>query len=376
MVATGLDLGVLKDIDEARDSLTDPTQNGILPTARRAMCDAVATQPAGLASLAVPAITGVRKFCEPYYNQNGDGPIQEAPPFSGGQCAGASYRVRLQLVGQAGSVILSPPLVIGPITALTVSPSSVGANEPAVTQVISVSHAGGVTTFSRNTGTSVEDRTWFAFVDRPNGLPDNCGDPPPEPIPTPDYSTPRPFGQPVTTNVNGDDVDVVVNGPLIDLSGDEYVEVDVGGVTVPISLNLAGGNPDLPAAPQPPASEGEPSEETDPAGELEEEPTPEEQEQGIETIGYRWNFPVIPPQQPPIPGTNPGRFPLIIGNLQLKYRSESGQEFWGSNYRIREQSGSLIREEKSLKVVGVSYWKRPDWDTIVLTPIKAQERAD
>ena len=376
--AVGFD--ALETFDNARNSLTDPTATGILPQARRAICDAAASSPGQIASIYSPGVTGLQKFCEPYYEDNGDQPPGMEAPFQGGQCPGVRYEVRSQRAVSGGGTTFGSPLVevTGPITSITYSPNPavIGENGSAVPVTLTVVGATTVVASSSASAPPGQSVTFTPVVSRVSGGADTCGDPPSIPTPSPDYSRPRPVGSPTTINVNGDDVDVTVSPEFTDLSNRPYVNVDIGGITIPISLDNPGAQPDLPAEPQPPASDGEPSEETDPTGELEEEPTPEEEEEGIETIGYRWNFPVVPPQQPPIPGTNPGRFPLIIGNLQLKYRNQAGQEFWSSNYRIREQSGSLIREEKSLKVVGVSYWKRPDWDTIVLTPIKAQERAD
>lgn len=342
-------LGSLGDWDTAQNELTDPTADGPRPAIGRAVCDAVASDVSGPLLQGIMGgggTTGVSKFCKPYWESKGGGP-QLSPPFTGGQCAGVTYRVRLQRVGATGSTILSPPNVIGPITAMTVSPSFIAANQPAQTQVISVSHAGGVTTFTRNSGTSAQDRTWFVFVDRPDGLPDNCGDPPAVWSPNPSYPTPRPIGSPTNISIGGDNVSIVIGSPEIDIDGDLYFPVTVAGDDSPttgIPIDNPVAPPNLPDTP--PTSESPPTDSDPATGDVEDEVPPSDE--GF-VIGYCWEVITIASTPPGIPFSSPIVWPNVIGNIRLNYRV-GGAVVRGQNVEIDSQRGCLFTPNDKLIV--------------------------
>lgn len=215
-------------------------------------------------------------------------PTFPPPPFTGGQCPGVAYRVFGRGTGTFQGnpqvrTLTTPDIsgVLGPISIRTT-----GTGNSTNWQVVSRNAQGGeVITDSLPTEPSAfwSNRDWgIRLIERIDGLPDNCGDPPGgdpiPPPPAPPVPIPPDIDLPVTPDGGGPDVDftfsprvgpvfigaggglvipvnVRINGPNININSPISVPVNISlpgfGISFP-GQGGGGGRPDNPAAPTPP----------------------------------------------------------------------------------------------------------------------------
>jgi hypothetical protein len=209
-------------------------------------------------------------------------------------------------------------------------------------------------------------------VVREDGQPDSCGSQSGEPANDPNYSRPVNISSPVTVSTPGGDVTVEFDVRQ-DIDGDEYVNVE--GDDYEINIGFNGGEPSLPSPGAPTAEDGPPVEPSGTSGVEADSLTPEEEEEGFETIGYRWEILSIPSGFQGIPNTSPRVFPHVVGNVGLRYESAGGLQIYSDPARILSEQGSVFREDSSLKVTGVIYNYLPELGGIRLTPIRARKVA-
>lgn len=138
-------------------------------------------------------------FCKPYLENIGQYPGEPTAttPFAGGQCPGIEYEVRMQATRPSDGVVFGPATqrIFGPITEIFANKTGswtgfgIGVSgfnaqgEPAVDLLA----FGGI---------GDENVIDFADIERADGQPDDCGDPPPEyepPLPWPDPGPPSPI---------------------------------------------------------------------------------------------------------------------------------------------------------------------------------------
>lgn len=373
-------IGIADGLIGLRESIADPTNTDVVPTAGRAVCRALAST--GYNQIPLVNRTGPGFACEPYWENEGIDPPVEVPPFQGGQCA-TSYtvRVRVRFRRLSGAEVEGnfERIVTGPVRGVTVGPSS--SSDPNFNTTVLIRADGGDVLVGSGQCPPVSVQrdcplsAVITEVIRRDGLPDDCGDPPGDSQPGP--SNPgTPFGTPQPTIIGGDTVNITVGSPRIDLSGGTYfpVTLDVGGVSIAPTLQISGGigSPDTPAPPPPPTRTGEPVEGTDDAGDVDDS-NPDE-EDGFVTIGYEWRLTGLPDNLSVVPGPFPRPLLTAYGNVALRFEDGTGREFWGDNLTIRAESGSVMRSDASLRVRGVRYTKRPDIGGITLLPIRAQRR--
>jgi len=374
---TGLGLGVESSVglwaDSQRD-LTNPNANDVKTQANRAMCDLLATAPGQVAAQwTIPGGAGTL-FCKPYYEQNGDEGPTEAPPFTGGQCSGTRYSLRITYTPVGGgspvTITQGSNSVWGPISNVSVFQISETSYNYTYSGFAAASGPGRVPKTDTGSGYAGRD----AKLDRLNVIsgPDDCGDPDPVISPDPTYSNPRDRENPGDVIVGGDTFPISFGDNRIDLDGDAYITVDVGGVSIPIGFD--GSGPSTPAPPEEPAKEGDPVEPGGSAGEVVDVVPPEDEEEGFETIGYRYALKGISAFDSRIPGTDPVIFATTVGNVMLKLRSQTGTNFYSEPIRILGESGSIVRQDPSLKVTGVVYNHLPTFDGIRLVPLRARKR--
>lgn len=186
-----------------------------------------------------------RLFCN---SEPPDEPPPIDPGFTGGQCVGVTYRVTCSITFPFGGspVTVNPQrLVTGPIT-------FVGTERVSSTSIRTIirSSGGSVTTEVDSYSSSEENVDQYTLnsvsVIRPDGLPDNCGDPDPLPPPPP---PPPPDGFNVIdvdvtyTDNSGNDITVpivAVFAPVVIAgNGNVFAPVRVN-VPVDADLNLNG----------------------------------------------------------------------------------------------------------------------------------------
>lgn len=373
--AVGLASGML----ELRERIADPNEIGVVPSAGRAVCRALAST--GFSDIPLANRSGPGFACQPYWENEGiDAPV-ENPPFTGGQCP-TVYEVSLsaqfdRFDGTSGSGTFERNLA-GPIEGTFIESGDFnGPNQRWGIIAQGEKTVVGFGSCPPNTTRACYTSVDITSVVRVDGQPDDCGDPPGPSVPGP--SNPgTPFGTPQPISIGDDVVNITVNPPQIDLSGSTFfpVNIDVGGVSLSPTINIKGtiGPPSLPAEPQPPAEDGPEVTPSDDAGEVEDEPTEEEEDRKLETIGYKWRLTGLPDNIGGFVGTNPLVFPRPYGNIQLIFEDADGNRSFSAHLPIEAEQGSLIRAEASLKVRGVRYHKLPSIGGITLTPIRARSR--
>lgn len=369
-------LDVLATIDDLRNLVGDPTNDGIGAQAGRAVCDAIASDPVGYNGATallgggtnIPRATG-NYICGDYWGDEGiDPPVETPPTFTGGQCPCSRYDVNFGWDSGGGFVQQGDLQLVGPIFGVSFADANMFIDHGA-------DACGGRRLTQAATGLNesalASARIISAIV--LFGDPDDCGDAPPTFQPGPNNPG-TPWGQPQTRPVGGEPVSFTPQLPDGDpATGTPFPTVDVPGFpSIPIPTT---GQP-VPEAPQEPARPGNPQEPMEPAGDVDDDITEEEEEEGFETIGYRWNFGAIPSHRGGIPLTTPRRFLGVFGNIQLRYEVDGGLTVYSESVSIRESSGSLIRPDKGLKVKGVSYNRLPDYGPVTLTPIRVRERKE
>lgn len=354
----------LGEWDTAQGELTDPLADGPRPAINRAVCDAYATS---LGASVINAGVGaaqfaIGEFCRPYYDDIGAAPPALEPPFQGGQCP-VAYEVRL-FNQFGGSVRFNPDSQPGPYSNFRLTRTAVSSTTENVNARLTDGNGNDISASRVGVPKNWEYSIQFT---RDDGQPDDCGDPPGEFTPSPNYPTPRPTGSPTTINLGGNDVDVVISSPRVDRKGDVYVTVEGPGFEIDFPVE---GPTDIVRPPE--VVTGSPVDVTGDSGRQADDLTPEEQGEGFETIGYRFDLLGLPSNISGVPGTDPQVLTTPYGNVQLEYRTEGGLILFSDNLPIRVVSGSIVRQDTNLKVEAVRYQKRPDVSTIRLTPVRAR----
>lgn len=174
---------------------------------------------------------------------------QLPPPFTGGQCPGVLYRVFGRGTGsyQGGSQTLT---LSTPDLANVRGPISFGSNGSGNFRdwFVTARDAAGNVVVSNSLPTEPpafwENRSWAILrVERVDGLPDDCGDPPsPGPTPTPPIP-PLPPSPPIpTVEPDGSPGPDYVFEPVV---GPIYFGPE-GSINVPVTVNIGGPNVTVP----------------------------------------------------------------------------------------------------------------------------------
>lgn len=377
--------GIVGGILSVRDEIENPTPGNPVGPVGRAVCNAIAST--GYQNIPLNSRTGPGFVCEPYWNGEGIDPPEQPPaPFSGGQCEGVSYDCDVLLNSYNAACEATPfgPFtyrVRGPVKGLEgLSPQErcgttlfrnvdlVGTRSDGTDQIVDT---------TGNIGTSSIFEIVSLTVKRADGQPDDCGDPPLPPS-TPGPSNPgTPYGSPIPLP-GFPDVDIVVDPPVLPPDGGPpYWPIEIrdpsgNPVGGPVVFSPSGNPPDLPPPPPPPVQPGPPQEPSDPAGDIPDDIPPEDEDEGLETIGYEWTLTGLPGNLSRIPGTSPAVLTTPYGNVQLRYEDGTGATRYSDNLPIRVVSGSILRQDTRLTVKGVVYSRRPDIGGIRLTPLRVR----
>lgn len=376
MAAVSSALFSLGEWDTAQGELTDPTADGPRPVLNRAVCDAYATSfGASVLNAALP-VSGlaIGSFCQPYYDDIGVGQPTLESPFPGGQCP-VIYAVNYSRSVWSSSTpcqrfdATASVNILGPISGPTVE-STPDANPSLRNDRIYFTDGNGQQVNVVNSGVNVAcpvATISINSVTRLDGQPDNCGDQPGQFTPPPNYPTPRPVDAPTTVTIGGVDVDVTISDIKTDRKGDTYVTVEGPGFEVDFPVE---GPTEVIRPPE--VVTGSPIDVSGDSGRQSDDLSPEEQQDGFETIGYRFDLLGLPSNVSGIPGTDPRVLTTPYGNVQLEYRTDGGLILFSDNLPIRVVSGSIIRQDTNLKVEAIRYQKRPDVSSIRLTPVRAR----
>lgn len=209
-------LPIISNIDDLAQAIDDPPPNR--PIERRIgeqgrkICDAFSNVPDWAKNLGNPAIPLLGLVCEPYFANNGISPPEYVPPFTGGQCQ-VNYTVTIQseVFPFSDCSTFGPSISAngfsGPILGLvtrTENPS--GDLCTPAGNAIYLRHGNPVVE-SLVAGAGYGATASILSVVREDGLPDNCGDPPPEvqpgPNPSPTNPTIPPDEQPYDDPIYG-----------------------------------------------------------------------------------------------------------------------------------------------------------------------------
>lgn len=340
----------------------------------RAICDAYAGQPdvvnaaTGATNPAFGAV--LREGCKPYW-EGPDGytpPTEptEGVPFEGGQCDGVQYLVAfsweecgVQKANTVGPVL--GPISFNGIESIREDDGDCGGETMQRWRWSASPKFGEVAQVFTNVSGSID-----AVVSRVDGLPDDCGDPPPELTPSQPGAPPpgSGFGEP--RDVGGPGSPFVVTPRLPELGPDgPYLPVDTPVGTEPYDPTNPGARPkpEAPAIGEPIDVEGSGGVDTDP-GEEDEKPV---------LLGYRYEVRDSAPQfQSVIPGTNPRIYSRVVGSVQLILRGENGT-FYSDNLQITSQEGSIVKQHPTLQVVGCVYNVLPSLEGLTLYEIRGKD---
>jgi len=350
-------------INDDRDAAGDPNDTSPRANSVRAACDWTASKGA------IASAPWVQATCRDYWDDNPDYdvPTGPMPPFEGGQCA-AQYRMGVQYINcntgvQAGAS--QTVAVNGPITSVEVTDPTPGSGCGEVQDVIlSGPNGSGSSTFAL-----IEPGTFqLTGLFRVDGMPDDCGDPDPEPIPPIDVPGAPEDGEPFDVSPPG------WTGPPITITfepGDG--DPEYGPVNTPFGPGDIFGPPNQPPESGPgseplPPSEGDDVAGGDPSGDEESAP-----ESGV-IIGYSWAFPNIPMNRGGVAGKSPRTFFEALGTIQLKLQDPDGGRYYDSQYVIRESRGAVFRKDETVSVVGVSWAVKPSFGVVQIRPLVVEEQ--
>jgi len=347
---------------------------GIEGGVARAVCDAYAGRPDvvnAATNVTNPAFGIVaREGCKPYW----DGPDGYTPPtepgeglpFEGGQCPGVPYTVfRTRTSTSTGQPIENDVGDYdGPVTISTPENPLNQVGDPLESLWVYTINEGRPDEQDFQT---VSDGPPSFRLERVDGLPDDCGDPPATPIPSLPGSPPSGtgFGEPRDVAPPGSDP-FVVTPRLPELGPDgPYFPIDTPFGTEPYDPT----NPDARPKSEPP-SVGPPID-VDGAGEVEADPEGDDTKPTL--LGYRFEVRDNAPQfQSVIPGTSPRVYSRVVGSVQLVLRSGSGT-FYSDNLQVTSQEGSIVKSHPTLDVVGCVYNVLPSLEGLTLYEIRGKD---
>lgn len=202
----------------------------------------------------------VERACRPYLDSldYGDGPSLELP-FRGGQCPNVFYRIAFSFTNSFGNRQTLEQIARGPLQGTYTEPDGNGNTRAGYIE--SSATGDPVRQLQTTTNAPFTPNPSLAILFRLDGLPDNCGNRPPEYAPpTPPPGSPGPPREPVTIAPNIDiDIGVEVNPDLT-------FDIDIG--TGPITIDPFGdgdgdgdggdGNGGDPGDPTDPGTPGDP----------------------------------------------------------------------------------------------------------------------
>lgn len=162
-----------------------------------------------------------------------DAPEPPPPPFTGGQCPSVNYAVTVGIF-QGGSLVSQTTVTgIGPVLGLRIEEidnSSPGNPDGKILQAF-VRFGGSA---EQSAGSGNEDtQIRITNITRPDGLPDNCGDPPPDIDPLEPEDTEIPRDITYNNNLN---IPVVI--PVVFVYARAQIDVDAN-ITVPFTVNFS-----------------------------------------------------------------------------------------------------------------------------------------
>jgi hypothetical protein len=335
--------GVVKKFIEAEDTLADFIANG--PSAGlggwvrdgyRKRCDQFANLPGWARALGLGSAASLGRICQPYWDDGGfDGPAVQTP-FSGGQCPGVSYRVQYQDIVD-GAPFGSPNFVsgTGPV---------IGAYKDVAGNVgrAGIEFASGKVQTIDGGATQI-GAPLILGITRPDGQPDNCGDPPGDLEPG---ANPPPDPGPTAGPEPSDDPANPTGPPLLPIP--DYDD-PIGGPT-PIDAPPDAGPTGGPAEGQPGGPENiapgipvDPGEGDDPETDFGDPP------EGAVWVGCLLNF-TFPEEYGNIPGSGPANevLPRTVGNGSLVFNGGRGNA-----EIVRSAWQYLLRPSPALQVQGV-----------------------
>lgn len=377
--------GVVGGILGVREEIENPSPGNPVGPIGRAVCNALATT--GYDKVPLNNRTGPGFVCEPYWEDEGIDPPETSPPFAGGQCQGVQYAVVVsynRILGDVndpcaqGRTTFPARIVTGPVIgAVAVGGETERCGGLFYTNIDLIADGGSSSTpIFNGAGQGTVNDPRVESVTRTDGQPDDCGDPPP--VTTPGPSTPgTPYGEPQPLP-GYPGVDITVDAPITIGDGPQfYIPITISNddgdsVGPPIFWTPDGIPPDLPPQPSPPIEPGDPQEPSEPSGDIPDDIPPEDEDEGVETIGYEWTLTGLPGNLSKIPGTSPAVLTTPYGNIQLRYEDSTGAARYSDNLPIRVVSGSIVRQDPRLTVKGVIYSRRPDIAGIRLVPLRAR----
>jgi hypothetical protein len=297
------------------------------------------------------------RICTPYWDDNGwDGPVAEPPPFEGGQCAGDSYRVRVQ--NQTVEVSLFGPeqntFGIGPVLGTYKDIDGFVGRA-------GVLYANGKKQTISGPAADVLEPSIVSVVNQTNAA-DDCGSlpstPRPGPNPPPDPG-PTPGPEPTT------DPDNPTGAPLLPIP--PYVDPIYGPtpIVAPTDGGGAGGTGGGDGLP------GDPDAIADSAGGAAGGADGEDVNFGEPPDGKIWVGALVQATVDSrlgnIPGTGPQQtvYPTVIGNASLIYTGARG-----TNERLQAASTLLVRPTTALVLTGCRVQAQPGVN-LTVRPISA-----
>jgi len=334
-VSSGIDRA--RTLVSADPATLNPIDRGIRG-GLRAFCRGRATD-FGNAAFTVAAGQSADYICEPLYDEPGNDPGNPSPdpPFTGGQCP-VNYNGQYRITANEGN---SPPSgfdsfinQLGPISTRWVTSSTA--------RTLQVLRGNGTVAVSRSIPIAWTGFSFDLTVTRSDGQADDCGNPPaPPPIP-PTVNQPYNWGD--VEDVGG--IPVRVLPPSVNIP----INIDVGGIAVPITF----GNAQPPQEdPSPPLerSPSVPSVDSNPQGGRYDFGEPPD---GQEWCGFTYSLSDPTDSYSGIPNTGPFHiFPRVLGNGRLiMVAGNTSVEFPGENVRYYELGGTVIRQDPGLIVVG------------------------
>ena len=356
-------VGILDDFREAAAN-----GQGLGGRAARAICDTYAANPVLMAADATAnrgALLAAKYGCAPYWEgPDGYDPPTEVPPtLTGGQCD-TLYRL-IEIVnpdceGTVENIRFSNvqgPISVGNVTQVSERPDS---TEECPKFLWSTPFTSATAQSLNLNSISSTSPVWRA--ERMDGLPDECGDPPdsgpgvgpgsPPDVPGP--GNPRDIGEP------GSPFPITIGPPSLGPDGGPWFPIKTPWGEEPVSPT----DPNPPGTENPPAI-GEPID-VDGNGDVDDD----EEDPVTELIGYEVKVRIPSSFTDQIQGTNPRIFPRVVGSVQLKMEDSDGNVFYSENLRITSERSSIVRRDRSLKVVGLYYNVLPELDGLTVAPIR------
>ena len=305
----------------------------------------------------------------------GDLPPPAAPPFEGGQCAGVPYLITYTFGGVPGTDGRS---LRGPIVSAGKFPS------PQDPELCSISFTGLNAQGQEETITAAASAcsvVEFTGLIRQDGLPDDCGDPPPvEPPGQPPPTDPRPPS--TTVNINLPDigpVDVTFS-PVV---GIVYADIDAS-IKVPVTVNVDLGGiapefdidfnidltnpgadpeplppgtpendderPELPDCPPPAECQPEPEEE-EPDDPIDDQPDNGGGEEVLAILVKTTSIASTAKATQIGQGGNPDIYAPALGFVNFGYRASDGSLVWSPDIAVKNTSFVVGAPKTGLRCV-------------------------